>query len=73
MARKPRPKSARSKKSAASKAPPIAKPRPVERFVHGERLIDDYAWLRASNWREVMRDPSVLEPEIRDYLEAENR
>jgi len=73
MARKPRPERARSKKSATSKAPPIAKPKPVERFVHGERLIDDYAWLRTANWREVMRDPSALEPEIRDYLEAENR
>ena len=73
MARKARSKSIRPKKGTSSKAPPIAKPRPVERFVHGERLIDDYAWLRASNWRDVMRDPSVLEPEIRAFLEAENR
>jgi oligopeptidase B len=73
MARKPRSKSATSKKSAPSKAPPTAKSRPVERFVHGERLVDDYAWLRAANWREVMRDPSVLESEIREYLDAENR
>jgi oligopeptidase B len=73
MARKARSKSVSSKKRASSNAPPIAKPRPVERFVHGERLIDDYAWLRASNWRDVMRDPSALEPEIRAFLEAENR
>jgi oligopeptidase B len=73
MARKARSQSTRPKKGASSKAPPIAKPRPVERFVHGERLIDDYAWLRASNWRDVMRDPSALEPEIRAFLEAENR
>jgi oligopeptidase B len=73
MARKARSKSTRPKKGASSKAPPIAKPRPVERFVHGERLIDDYAWLRASNWRDVMRDPSVLDSEIRAFLEAENR
>ncbi|MEJ0075954.1 MAG: S9 family peptidase [Alphaproteobacteria bacterium] len=39
---------------------------------HGSTLADDYAWLRADNWREVMRDPSALEPKIRDYLEAEN-
>ena len=25
---------------------------------HGVTLTDDYAWLRADNWREVMRDPS---------------
>lgn len=73
MARKARPKSASPKKSATSKAPPIARPHPVERFVHGERLIDDYAWLRAANWRDVMRDPCVLDPEIRGYLEAENQ
>jgi oligopeptidase B len=73
MARKARPKSASSKKNTTSKAPPIAKSKPVERLVHGERLVDDYAWLRASNWRDVVRDPSVLDPEIRGYLEAENR
>jgi oligopeptidase B len=39
---------------------------------HGITLTDDYAWLRADNWREVMRDPSVLDPKIRAYLEAEN-
>jgi len=39
---------------------------------HGTTLTDDYAWLRADNWREVMRDPSVLDPKIRGYLEAEN-
>jgi len=35
-------------------------------------LSDDYAWLRAENWQEVMRDPSTLDAEIRKYLEAEN-
>ena len=39
---------------------------------HGVTLTDDYAWLRAENWREVMRDPSVLDLAIRAYLEAEN-
>ncbi len=34
--------------------------------------MDDYAWLRADNWQAVMRDPSVLDKEIRDHLEAEN-
>ena len=39
---------------------------------HGIELADDYAWLRADNWQEVMRDPSSLPPDIRTYLEAEN-
>jgi oligopeptidase B len=33
---------------------------------------DDFAWLRAENWQEVFRDPSVLDPNIRQHLEAEN-
>src|SRR5256885_6416232 len=51
---------------------PRAERRPKVSTRHGVTLTDDYAWLRADNWREVMRDPSVLDPEIRDYLEAEN-
>ena len=43
------------------------------RQFHGETLADPHAWLRADNWRDVMRDPSVLAPDIRAHLEAENR
>ena len=39
---------------------------------HGVELVDEYAWLRADNWQEVMRDPEALDPQIRAYLEAEN-
>jgi len=39
---------------------------------HGIERSDLYAWLRAGNWQEVMRDPSVLDPSIRAHLEAEN-
>ncbi|HAC57794.1 MAG TPA: hypothetical protein DCF73_05505, partial [Rhodobiaceae bacterium] len=39
---------------------------------HGVTRVDDYAWLRDENWREVMRDPEVLDKDIRAYLEAEN-
>jgi len=35
-------------------------------------VTDDYAWLKDDNWQEVLRDPSVLKPDIRAYLEAEN-
>ncbi|MFG1302908.1 S9 family peptidase [Xanthobacter autotrophicus] len=52
--------------------PPRAPRRPSERIVHGVALTEDYAWLRAENWRAVMRDPSVLDADIRTYLEAEN-
>ena len=51
---------------------PSAPRRPTVSKWHGVDLVDDYAWLKADNWRDVMRDPSVLDPEIRAYLEAEN-
>jgi oligopeptidase B len=52
--------------------PPKAAKRPVVSTHHGVTLTDDYAWLRAPNWQEVMRDPSLLDPELRAHLEAEN-
>ena len=51
---------------------PTIEARPTERTLHGVTLQDDYAWLRADAWREVLRDPSVLPPAIRAVLEAEN-
>ena len=53
-------------------APPRAAKKPVSATHHGVTLVDDYAWLRADNWQEVMRNPAVLDAEIRAYLEAEN-
>src|SRR6516165_9922809 len=58
--------------NATSLVGPQAEQRPVERTIHGVRLIDEYAWLKAENWPEVMRDPSRLDPAIRAYLLAEN-
>src|SRR6185503_2345604 len=51
---------------------PIAPRRPKFSVQHGVELVDEYAWLRADNWQEVMRDPEALDPQIRAYLEAEN-
>ncbi|MGD0722089.1 MAG: S9 family peptidase [Roseiarcus sp.] len=58
--------------TTASIAPPVAGRRPEMRSAHGIEWIDDYAWLRATNWREVLRDPRALPPAIRDALKAEN-
>jgi len=52
--------------------PPVAEKRPHRQTFHGVEISDDYAWLRAPNWQEVMRDPGALDPAIRAYLEAEN-
>ena len=35
-------------------------------------MTDDYAWLKDARWQEVLRDPGILDPDIRKYLEAEN-
>jgi oligopeptidase B len=34
--------------------------------------VDDYAWMKDDNWREVLRDPSAIKPEVKTYLTAEN-
>jgi oligopeptidase B len=52
--------------------PPAAQRKPKFSVHHGVELCDEYAWLRAENWQEVMREPSTLAPEIRAHLDAEN-
>jgi oligopeptidase B len=51
---------------------PRAPRRPLTSTHHGIVRVDDYAWLHASNWQAVMRDPAVLNPDIRAQLESEN-
>jgi oligopeptidase B len=51
---------------------PLADRRPQSFTLHGTTLTDDYAWLKADNWQEVLHDPSVLPADIRAYLDAEN-
>ena len=40
--------------------------------MHQTTLVDDYHWMKDDNWQEVLKDPSILRQDIRDYLEAEN-
>ena len=51
---------------------PRAQIRPAARSAHGVSWTDDYAWIRAENWREVLLDPGSLPHDIRELLEAEN-
>ncbi|WP_027143965.1 S9 family peptidase [Mesorhizobium sp. WSM3626] len=51
---------------------PSPEKRPVSDTHHGITRTDEYAWLRADNWQEMFRDPSLLDPGIRAELEAEN-
>ena len=52
--------------------PPRIEQRPSVQIAHGVELIDPYAWLRADNWQEVLKDPGVLPDDIRAALDAEN-
>jgi oligopeptidase B len=61
-----------SEQSSSIPAAPSAERRPAKAEYHGIEKIDDYAWLRADNWQDVMRAPKVLQKDIRDYLLAEN-
>ncbi|WP_441228240.1 S9 family peptidase [Tardiphaga sp. 20_F10_N6_6] len=59
-------------KQTSSMPAPVAPRHPHSFTTHGITVSDDYAWLKDAKWQEVLRDPSVLEPEIRTYLDAEN-
>lgn len=52
--------------------PPHIEARPHTSMVHSVALTDDFAWLRAPNWRDVLRDPEALPSQIRAVLDREN-
>ena len=52
--------------------PPVAAKKPISDTRHGITRTDDYAWLRADNWQAMFKDPAILDPAIRQHLEAEN-
>ncbi|MFO1110601.1 MAG: S9 family peptidase [Bradyrhizobium sp.] len=60
------------KKAEKALAAPVAPRRAHSFTTHGIEVTDDYAWLKDPNWQEVLRDPSILDPDIRRYLEEEN-
>lgn len=53
-------------------AAPVARIEPKTITQLGRTRTDNYAWLKDENWQAVMRDPSVLRPDIRAYLDEEN-
>jgi oligopeptidase B len=58
-------------RTAAPPAPRAAE-RPHAATWHGVEQRDEFAWLKDPKWQQVMRDPEVLDPQIRAYLVAEN-
>ncbi len=63
--------------AAPTRKPPVAAPvaarKPVIHSAHGISWSDEYAWIRADNWQEVLRDPDALPTDIGKLLRAENR
>ena len=51
---------------------PRAEQRPVEIEQVGFTRIDEYQWIKDENWQQVMREPDVLDADVRELLEAEN-
>jgi len=56
----------------ASLTPPVATRTPETIEQVGRTRVDPYHWMKDENWQEVMRDPTVLREDIREYLVAEN-
>jgi oligopeptidase B len=57
---------------AALPVPPVAARVDHEITQLGRTRNDPYNWIKDENWQEVMREPTLLKPEVRGYLEAEN-
>jgi oligopeptidase B len=57
----PTPALARESSEGTIPVPPVARREPVEHVVHGDRRVDNYAWLRQKE-----------SPEVIGYLEGEN-
>src|SRR5579862_4363674 len=61
-----------AQKTPEDPSPPKARRAEQARVIHSVELNDEYAWLKAENWREVLRDPEKLPDPIRRHLQAEN-
>ncbi len=57
---------------AAWPAPPVAQRVDKNITQLGRTRTDPYHWIKDNKWQEIMRDPSLLDANIRTYLEAEN-
>ena len=56
----------------AKPVPPVARkiPKRIEQLGHVR--VDDYAWMKDDNWQKVLRDPTLIKPEVKAHLTAEN-
>ena len=52
---------------------PQLKKKPEKKYCHNVTWEDNYSWIHQKNILEVLKDGSKLLPEVREYLENENR
>ena len=52
---------------------PQLKKKPTVKKHHSVELIDNYSWIHQKNILDVLKDKSKLDPEVRTYLESENK
>jgi oligopeptidase B len=58
--------------SAPKPAAPVAAKIPLRTEQLGRVRVDDYAWMKDDNWQKVLRDPSLIKPDVKAHLTAEN-
>ena len=51
---------------------PVAKKIPKTITQLGRTREDEFQWIKDDRWQEVLKDPSVLKEDVREYLTAEN-
>ncbi|CAN5520548.1 S9 family peptidase [soil metagenome] len=58
--------------SSKPSVPPVAAKIPLRTEQLGRVRVDDYAWMKDDNWQKVLRDPTLIKPEVKAHLTAEN-
>ena len=52
--------------------PPVARKVPVTIEQLGRTRTDDYQWMKDDNWQAVLKDPSLIKPDVKAHLTEEN-
>lgn len=63
---------AKAQQGASAPVPPVAKKVPVRIEQLGRVRVDDYQWMKDDNWQAVLRDPTLIKADVKEYLTAEN-
>ena len=53
--------------------PPILKKKKSFQIVHNIKLIDNYSWVHQKNILDVLTNPKLLDKEVKEYLDSENK